>query len=270
MDWIFAHEGLVRLAIFAGVLAVMALAETLAPRRARVLTRRRRWPANLALVFIDTLALRFAMPLLAVGAAEIATARGLGVFNALDTPDWTAFLIAFLALDLAIYAQHIATHKIPALWALHKVHHADRDLDATTGFRFHPIEIMLSMVWKIAVIAMLGAPAAAVIVFEIALNAGAIFNHANLALPAPVERVVRAVIVTPDMHRVHHSVIRAERDSNYGFFLSIWDRLFGTYRDQPRRGHDGMTIGLGDHQTDAPASLWWSLVAPFQKSAPED
>ena len=204
----------------------------------------------------------FALPALAVGAALDAEAQGWGLFNALSLPGWIEILLAILLLDFAIWLQHLVTHKIPLLWRLHRVHHADRDMDVTTAIRFHPIEIGLSMLLKLGVVYVSGAPVPAVILFEILLNGTAMFNHANLRLPRTLDRMIRTILVTPDMHRVHHSVHRHEHDSNYGFALSVWDRLFGTYVAQPSEGHDAMTVGLR-WQDDRPARLGWSLKLPF-------
>jgi sterol desaturase/sphingolipid hydroxylase (fatty acid hydroxylase superfamily) len=237
-------EAPLRLAVFAGLFSAMVLWEALAPRRALSLPRALRWPNNLALVVVDTLALRLLLPVLAVETALHAQARDWGLLNVLDVPLWLALPVAVLLLDLAIYAQHVAFHKVPILWRLHRVHHADLDFDVTTALRFHPIEIVLSMLIKLAVVVALGAPAAAVLLFELLLNGSAMFNHGNVRLPPRVDRVLRRVLVTPDMHRVHHSDRRHETDSNYGFALSWWDRLFRTYRAQPEAGHEAMTIGL--------------------------
>jgi len=256
-------EAAVRLAAFAGVFLVMALAELSAPRRGLRHRRGRRWITNLAIVLIDTLAVRLIFPLAAVGVALWADVNGVGLFHWLAVPGWLAGLIAFLVLDLAIWAQHLAVHKIPVLWRVHRVHHADVDIDVTTALRFHPIEIVLSMVWKMAVVVALGAPPLSVFLFEVVLNGMAMFNHANLKIPASVDRVLRLIVVTPDMHRVHHSTDIAETDSNYGFNLSVWDRMFRTYVPQPALGHDAMVIGLDEYQSDRPTRLGWSLVLPF-------
>ncbi|MGJ8545784.1 MAG: sterol desaturase family protein [Sulfitobacter sp.] len=261
------NEALIRLAVFLGLFALFALLETCAPRRARRHTRRRRWATNWAITLANTAMLRalaLGMPLLAVGAAIDAGHSGWGLLNALNWPAWIEITLALLALDLAIWAQHLVTHKIPLLWRLHRVHHADLDLDVTTAIRFHPVEIALSMLLKIALIYLLGPSALAVILFEILLNGTAMFNHANIHLPLPLDRALRLVLVTPDMHRVHHSVQRAEHDSNYGFSLSLWDRLFGTYIAQPKQGHDAMQIGL-QWQDDGPTRLGWSLLLPFRR-----
>ncbi|MGR3617012.1 MAG: sterol desaturase family protein [Paracoccaceae bacterium] len=203
------------------------------------------------------------LPLLAVGASLDAQARGWGLFNVLELGFWAKCALTILLMDLAIWAQHLVTHKVPLLWRLHRVHHADRDMDVTTAIRFHPIEIALSMLIKIGVVYALGAPAMAVVLFEIMLNGTAMFNHSNLRLPLNIDRILRVALVTPDMHRVHHSNIRAEHDTNFGFALSVWDRIFKTYTPQPSKGHDSMTIGL-DWQTDQPARLGWVLKLPFR------
>lgn len=237
-------EPAIRLGVFLGVLAAMMIWEIAAPRRRQEVPRLLRWSNNLALVVLDTAILRLAFPLLAVGIAAIAEAGGWGLFNALDWPRWLAAVLSVLILDLAIYLQHVMFHAVPALWRLHRMHHADTEIDATTGLRFHPVEILLSMAIKLMAVAALGAPPVAVLIFEVLLNATSLFNHANIDLPRRVDRVLRLAMVTPDMHRVHHSAIPAETNSNFGFNLPWWDRLLGTYRAQPARGHLGMTIGL--------------------------
>ena len=259
-------ELLLRLAIFLGLFATFALIELWRPRRGRSQPRAHRWATNWAIAALDALTLRamaLALPLLAIGAAHDAAAQGWGLFNRTGWPAWIEVLLAVALLDLAIWAQHLLSHKIPLLWRLHRVHHADRDFDVTTAFRFHPAEIALSMLLKIGLVYLLGPSALAVLIFEILLNGTSMFNHADIALPRPLDRVLRRVIVTPDMHRVHHSVHRAEHDSNYGFALSVWDRLFGTYVPQPGAGHRGMAIGLG-WQDDRPNRLGWSLLLPFR------
>ncbi len=263
-DFLAQYESVFRFGIFLSVFAVMAALEALAPRRKRYLTRTRRWSTNGLMALSGAVAISAAMPLLAIGAAEIATARNWGLFNLVAFPGWLEFIAAVILLDLAIYAQHVATHKIPILWRLHKVHHTDRDIDASTALRFHPVEIILSMIYKIAIVFLLGPAALAVFVFEVLLNASALFNHANVRLPLGLDRLVRLFLVTPDMHRVHHSVLAHETNSNYGFCLPIWDRLFGTYRAEPEAGHAAMTIGLDRHQTDQPGGLIWSLLLPFR------
>ncbi len=258
------NEGLIRLSIFGGVFAAMALLEMLMPRKDRTQPRSTRWFTNIGIVVLDTLTLRLLFPILAVGVAAYSTAHGWGLLNLMDLPFWLEVLIAAVLLDFAIYWQHVASHKIPILWQVHRMHHADRDFDVTTGTRFHPIEIVLSMLYKFVVIIILGAPALGVFVFEVLLNGSAMFNHANWRMPLWADRIVRRLFVTPDMHRVHHSVHGNETDSNYGFNLSVWDRMFGSYIDQPRDGHDGMTIGLKDFQSDRPSNLLWCLLLPFK------
>lgn len=257
----------VRIAVFLGVLGALLLLERLAPRRRPLQPQMRRRAANLALVLIDALALRalaFALPILAVVAAVDATSLGIGLFNHLDWPLWVEFLLAILLLDFAIWAQHLVTHKVPLFWRFHRVHHADRDFDVTTALRFHPVEIIASAALKVGLVYLLGPAALAVLVFELLLNATAMFNHANLALPRWLDRLVRLVLVTPDMHRVHHSIHREEHDSNYGFALSVWDRLFRTYRPQPMADHQTMPIGL-EWQDDRPLRLVWMLTLPFRR-----
>jgi sterol desaturase/sphingolipid hydroxylase (fatty acid hydroxylase superfamily) len=263
-ETILAQEAMLRLTVFLAVLVAMALWEVAAPRRRQDIPRVIRWTNNLALVVVDTVILRLTFPILAVGLALMAEERGWGLFNALDIPLWLAVLLSILLLDLAIYLQHVLFHAVPGLWRLHRMHHADLEFDVTTGLRFHPVEIVLSMVIKLAVVAALGAPAVAVLLFEVLLNATALFNHANIRLPTGVDRVLRWVMVTPDMHRVHHSVIPAETNSNFGFNLPWWDRLLGTYRAQPKAGHEGMTIGIEQFRT--PRDLWLDrmLVQPLR------
>ncbi len=261
------NEAAIRLTVFLSLFALFALAETLAPRRQRSQPRGRRWLTNWSITVANTVLLRLlaiGLPLLAVGAAVDAGANGWGLFNLTGWPIWLETVLAILILDFAIWAQHLITHKVPILWRLHRVHHADRDMDVTTAIRFHPVEIALSMLLKIGLVYLLGPSALAVILFEIILNGTAMFNHANIRLPLWLDRVVRLVLVTPDMHRVHHSDNRAEHDSNYGFALSIWDRMMGTYIAQPVQGHDEMTTGL-EWQDDRPSGLIWSLTLPFAR-----
>ncbi len=266
-QWALAHEPAVRLGAFFGVFALMALWETLAPRRARLLPRRVRWLHNLALVALNSLLLRLLFPLAAVGFALLAAARGWGLLNAFAVPFWWAFLLSVIALDFAIYLQHVMFHAVPLLWRLHRVHHADADFDVTTGARFHPVEILLSMLIKFAAIAVLGAPAAAVLVFEVLLNATAMFNHANLRLPEPVERRLRRMLVTPEMHRIHHSMERDEANSNFGFNLPWWDRLCGTYRERARLPQESMAIGVkGLTGGDQAVKLTGLLAMPLAKA----
>lgn len=266
MSFLDQYEATIRLSAFAGIFLTMALLEIALPRKKRVLGRGKRWFTNISLVIVDTLALRLVMPILAVGMADYAAGRGWGLLALIDLPLWAEIIIAFLLLDMLIYAQHIAFHKIPILWRFHKVHHADRDLDVTSGARFHPVESVISMAYKLVCIALIGPAAVAVFLFEAVLNAASMFNHANVRLPLKLDRAVRLFIVTPDMHRVHHSIIERETNSNYSFFLTLWDRMFRTYTAQPEKGHDGMTIGLPEYQDSKPAHLIWSLLVPFTRN----
>lgn len=261
------HEFLIRISVFLGLFAVLALAERLIPRRARRPEHVARWLTNWGLTVLNTGALRLmaiALPLLAIGAALDAQRLGWGVFNALDLPVWLVWIAVVLILDFAIWGQHLITHKIPLLWRLHQVHHADTEMDVTTAIRFHPIEIALSMLLKIGLVYIVGPPAGAVVLFEVLLNGSAMFNHSNIRLPLRLDTALRRVIVTPDMHRVHHSVDRAEHDSNYGFFLSIWDQMFATYVPQPAEAHTEMKVGLR-WQDRQPSRLSWALLRPFRK-----
>jgi len=266
-ETILATEATIRLAIFLGVLAAMALWEVAAPRRRRDIPRVIRWTNNLALVVVDTVILRLSFPILAVGLAVMAEDRGWGLFNNIDAPVWVAVVVSMLLLDLAIYLQHVMFHAVPGLWRLHRMHHADLDFDATTGLRFHPVEILISMGIKLAAVAALGPPAIAVLLFEVILNATALFNHANINLPRPVDRVLRLFVVTPDMHRVHHSIDPRETNSNYGFNLPWWDRLLGTYIAQPAKGHEGMEIGIEQFRTHRGLWLDRMLVQPVRGPA---
>jgi len=267
IETILVAEPEVRLTAFLGVLATMALWEIAAPRRRRDVPRVIRWTNNLALVIVDTVILRLTFPILAVGLAVMGEDRGWGLFNNLDIPVWAAALVSMLLLDLAIYLQHVMFHAVPALWRLHRMHHADLDFDATTGLRFHPVEIVISMAIKLAVVAALGPPAFAVLLFEVILNATALFNHANINLPVSIDRWLRWVLVTPDMHRVHHSVDPRETNSNYGFNLPWWDRLLGSYVAQPAKGHTAMQIGIEQFRTKRDLWIDRMLIQPIRGPA---
>lgn len=256
-------ETQIRLSVFIGVLILMVALESLFPARDRVQKRSARWLTNFGMVVIDTLAIRIVFPIIAVGVALWAEAQGVGLLNVISLPVWAKVTLAIICLDLIIYWQHVAFHRIPMLWRLHKVHHVDRDLDATSGLRFHPVEIVLSMLIKMAAVLALGAPVLAVIIFEIALNAFALFNHANVRLPQWGERPLRMVLVTPKLHRIHHSIIERETNTNYGFSVIWWDKIFRTYTDKPE---GELTLGLSEHQTDSPSKLLWSLVLPFRRN----
>jgi len=264
LQTILQNELTIRLGAFFGVLVTVALAEIAFPRRRLTVSKPRRWASNLGIVFLNSALVRVLLPITAAGFAVLAASRGWGVFNNFAAPVWFAVLASVVFLDFAIYLQHVMFHAVPALWRLHRMHHADLDFDVTTGARFHPIEILLSMLIKFAVIAVIGAPAVAVIIFEVLLNATAMFNHGNLRLPAAFDRMLRLFIVTPDMHRVHHSIEDHETNSNFGFNLSLWDRLFGTYKAQPDAGHEAMTIGIRDYRAPKIATdLPGMLILPF-------
>jgi sterol desaturase/sphingolipid hydroxylase (fatty acid hydroxylase superfamily) len=257
-------EPLIRLSAFAVVLVAMAAWEWIAPRRVQTIGRSVRWPSNLAIVALDTLLVRIVFPTAAVGLAMIAEQRGWGLFNVLAIPPWLAAILAVIALDLAIYLQHVLFHAVPAFWRLHRMHHADLEFDVTTGVRFHPLEVLLSMGIKLAVVAALGPPAFAVMVFEILLNATSMFSHSNVRLPLRLDALLRWIVVTPDMHRVHHSVLPEETNSNFGFNLPWWDRIFGTYRAQPTHGHESMAIGIHQFRDAGELRLDRMLVQPFR------
>jgi sterol desaturase/sphingolipid hydroxylase (fatty acid hydroxylase superfamily) len=263
INQILTHERTIRFFFFIGFLTVMASWEILAPRRILNTSRGLRWYSNLGLVFIDTLALRVLLPMQAVGMAEIAQLRGWGLLNHLSFSGWLEILIGVVVLDFIIYLQHAIFHFLPLFWRLHRVHHTDLDFDVTTGVRFHPIEILLSMGIKMAAVVVLGPAPVAVIIFEIVLNATSIFNHGNFRLPISIDRVLRLFVVTPEMHRVHHSVLIKEFNSNFGFNLPWWDRMLGTYRAQPEKGHEGMTIGLAQFRNPKELALSRLLILPF-------
>lgn len=264
LEIVLQHAMVLRLGMFFGILVAMILLELAAPRRPLSVSRLRRWASNLGIVFLNSILLRLLLPLAATGFALLAADRGWGLFNLFLVPTWVAVIASIILLDLAIYLQHVLFHAVPALWRLHRMHHADLDVDVTTGARFHPIEILLSMLIKFAVIALLGAPAAAVMIFEVLLNATAMFNHGNVRLPLGLDRVLRLFVVTPDMHRVHHSIEDHETNSNFGFNLPWWDRLFGTYKAQPDAGHEAMTLGIRDYRAPKLATdLPGMLILPF-------
>lgn len=277
---VLVQEPAIRLSFFLGVLLVMAIWEVVVPRRRMEIPRLLRWSNNLALVVVDTLVVRVAFPVAAVGLAVLAQDNGWGLLNQFVLPGVVVFIIAILVLDLAIYLQHVLFHAVPALWRLHRMHHADLEFDVTTGLRFHPVEILLSMIIKLGVVMALGPPAVAVLVFEVVLNASSLFNHSNIRLPSRVDAVLRLFIVTPDMHRVHHSIRPSETNSNFGFNIPWWDRILGTYLAQPSAGHEEMTIGI--EQFRDRRSLWIDrmLIQPLlgpasgyainRKDAPED
>ncbi|MEI7873881.1 MAG: sterol desaturase family protein [Alphaproteobacteria bacterium] len=263
-DYLLGHEPAIRFVLSVAIFVLVASGEALFPRRVQQIGRLVRWPNNLGLVALNTVLVRLLLPTAAVGLAVIAEARGWGLLNAIALPAWLALPLAVLVLDLAIYLQHRLFHAVPALWRLHRMHHADLEFDVTTGLRFHPVEIALSMGIKFLVIAALGPSGLAVLIFEVLLNATSLFNHGNVRLPGRVDRILRRIVVTPDMHRVHHSVHREETNSNFGFNLPWWDRLLGTYRSQPRDGHEGMTIGIGQFRTSRDLRLDRMLIQPMR------
>lgn len=259
------NNELIRLASFMAVLLPCAVWERLDPKKPFTTPRLPRWFHNLSLMALSNLLLRLILPLMALDAAALVQRRGWGLLQWIEWPFWAETTASFFLLDLLIYFQHIASHKIPLFWRLHRVHHSDLNLDATSGVRFHPVEILLSMLLKIGAVLLLGAPPQAVLLFEIVLNGTALFNHADIRLPGRLDAVLRLLVVTPDMHRVHHSVDPTETDSNYGFNMPWWDRLFGTYRAQPKLGHDGMTLGLSQYPAGLRQSLGWLLALPFSR-----
>ncbi len=264
-EFILTNEIAIRMGFFAGVFALVALWEVAAPKRMPTVSRLVRWTNNIGLVILNSVILRLVFPAAAVGVAAVAAEQGWGLMNYYPLPSLVAVVLAVIALDMVIYLQHVLVHAVPVLWRLHRVHHADLDYDVTTGARFHPVEIIFSMLIKFATIVVLGPPLVAVVIFEVLLNATAMFNHGNLHLPAHIDRVLRWFVVTPDMHRVHHSVEDDEANSNFGFNLPWWDRLFGTYRAQPRAGHLGMNIGI-HHYRDTRSVSWLPgmLILPLR------
>ncbi len=257
------NESIIRFGIFVGVFAILALLEILSPRRILTTAKPRRWFINLVILILNPLIVRLVFSILPVGMAILSSEQHWGLLNSIDFPDELKILAGVILLDLVIYLQHVLFHAVPALWRLHMVHHADLDFDLTTGLRFHPIEILLSMGIKVLTVSALGTPPMAVLIFEVVLNATSMFNHSNIRILVKIDRILRLFIVTPDMHRVHHSVIINETNSNYGFSLPWWDRLFGTYKDQPDKGHTGMTIGLSQFRDEQGLSLPKLLLLPF-------
>ena len=263
-EFLLANEKVIRMSFFFGMLALIGLWELAAPKRALTISKSVRWINNLGLVFFNSFMLRVLFPAAAVGVAVFASEQGWGLFNYVEVPFWFEVVASVIIMDFVIYIQHVMVHAIPVLWRLHRLHHADLDYDVTTGARFHPIEIILSMLIKFATILLLGPAVIAVIIFEVMLNATAMFNHGNISLPKTLDKYLRLLLVTPDMHRVHHSIEDDEANSNFGFSLPWWDRLFGTYRDQPRAGHQAMTIGINKYRD--PKQVSWlpgMLMLPF-------
>ena len=262
-EFVFKNEWMIRLAFFGGIFLIIGFAELLVPRRTLTTSKKSRWFANIGIVFINTFLLRLLFPAGAVGISIWIGLHGWGIFNLIQWPLWVEVVLTVILLDVVIYIQHVMFHALPVLWRLHMMHHADMDYDLTTGTRFHPIEIIISMGIKAGAITLLGAPVIGVIIFEILLNGAAMFNHGNFFIPLGLDRVLRLLVVTPDMHRVHHSVFPSETNSNFGFNMPWWDRLMGTYRAQPMRGHDGMTIGLNQFRDPSRLTLLWMIALPF-------
>lgn len=262
---ILDNEAVIRLCFFSGIFVLMALFEILAPRRRLTSPKGVRWLNNLVLTLFNSLLVRLVFPVSAIGAALIVTENSWGVLNALGVAGWAAGILSIVLLDLTIYAQHFYFHRIALFWRLHRMHHTDLDIDVTTGARFHPLEIILSMAVKMAAVFVLGSPPWSVVAFEVFLNGTSMFNHGNIRMGSRADKLMRLFVVTPDMHRVHHSVIIGEHDSNFGFNLPWWDRLFGTYRDQPAAGHEGMTIGLASYRDSRWLTLPWMLAVPFRR-----
>ncbi|KPA18102.1 sterol desaturase [Candidatus Magnetomorum sp. HK-1] len=260
---ILENEINIRMTFFLGMFFFIALWEMFAPRRVLNASKVVRWYSNMGLIFFNSLILRWIFPVMAVGMALIAHERKWGLFNNYELPDYVAIVISIVLLDFIIYLQHAMFHAIPLLWRLHRMHHTDLDLDVSSGIRFHPIEIVLSMCIKLSVIVVIGPPVVSVLLFEIILNAAAMFNHGNIRIPLQIDKILRWFIVTPDMHRVHHSIIIKEGNSNFGFNLPWWDYIFGTYQSQPEKGHLGMTIGIKQFRSPEDLHLHRLMIQPF-------
>ncbi len=257
------NEVFLRLGFFLGIFLCMALWERLAPRRPLTQSRFIRWTNNIVLTSFNSILLYLVFPVAAVGTALYTAEKGWGLFQIVAAPDWVEGLAAIVMLDLLLYCQHVVFHRIPFFWRFHRMHHTDLDIDVTTGARFHPVEIFLSMVIKMGAVAAIGPPAWSVIIFEILLNSTSMFNHSDILLFSKVDGMLRLLVVTPDMHRVHHSVIIRETNSNFGFNFPWWDRIFKTYRDQPAAGHIGMTLGLANYRDQKWLLFHWMLLVPF-------
>jgi sterol desaturase/sphingolipid hydroxylase (fatty acid hydroxylase superfamily) len=262
-EFIVSHEATIRMTFFVGIFVIVALIELAVPRRPLTTSKAGRWFANIGIVTINTVLLRLLVPAGGVGISVWIGRQGWGVFNYMNWPIWIEVILSVILLDFVIYLQHLMFHAVPLLWRFHMMHHADLDYDVTTGTRFHPIEIIISLGIKATAISVLGAPAVGVVIFEILLNGTAMFNHGNFYIPLGIDRILRLMVVTPDMHRVHHSVFPSETNSNFGFNLPWWDRLMGTYRAQPTKGHDGMTIGLNQFRDAARLTLPRIIALPF-------
>ncbi|MGM0632618.1 MAG: sterol desaturase family protein [Pseudomonadota bacterium] len=268
-EQIIEVEPFIRFGVLVAVLLIMASWEVVAPRRAKTISKAWRWFNNGGIIIVGNLLVRLVFPAGLVGLGLFVETQGWGLLQVVDLPAWAALLVAVVVLDFTVWAQHVLFHAVPALWRLHRMHHADLDFDLTTGLRFHPIELLLSFGIKATVVVAIGAPALAVLVFEAILSSLALFNHSNARIPLAIDRVLRWFIVTPDFHRVHHSWYPRETNSNFGFNLSLWDRLLGTYRAQPRDGHEGMTIGLKQFREPSWERVDRMLVQPFLSDTPQ-
>lgn len=258
-----SNEIHIRLGFFFGIFALVATWELLAPRRSLTTDKTLRWASNLGIITLNPLAVWMMFPVLPMGMALLAKDSGWGFLNQIALPYWLEVAIGVFILDFAIYLQHVMFHAVPVLWRLHMMHHADLDFDITTGLRFHPLEIIISMGIKLSAVILIGLPVLAILIFEVLLNATSMFNHGNIHLPLAIDRALRLLVVTPDMHRVHHSVVIRETNSNFGFNLPWWDRLLGTYRPQPAAGHTAMTIGLAQFRDARRLTFFWLLALPF-------
>ena len=264
--FVLEYESEIRLAVFLGMFITIAVWELAAPRRLLSCSRLFRWSSNLGIVVLNTISLRLIFPVAAIGVSGYAMSRGWGVFNILQLPNWIEVALSIVALDFIIYWQHVVFHKVPLFWRLHRVHHTDLDFDVTTGVRFHPAEILLSMIIKMLAVVVIGAGAVAVLIFELVLNASSMFNHGNVRLPLRADKALRLILVTPDMHRVHHSTVVDETNSNFGFNLPWWDYIFNTYRSQPSAGHDAMTLGLSEFRVLRKQTVLDLVVLPFVRN----
>ena len=264
--FVLEYESEIRLAVFLGMFITIAVWELTVPRRPLSCPRLFRWSSNLGIVVLNTISLRLIFPAAAIGVSAYAMSRGWGLFNILLLPNWIEAVLSILALDLLIYWQHVVFHRVPLLWRVHRVHHTDLDFDVTTGVRFHPVEILLSMIIKMLAVIILGAGAVAVLIFELVLNASSMFNHGNVQLPLRADKALRLILVTPDMHRVHHSTVMEETNSNFGFNLPWWDYIFNTYRSQPSAGHDAMTLGLSEFRVLRKQTVLDLVVLPFVRN----
>jgi len=265
MDFLVEHEQVIRVGVFLAILVLLSGLEFLIPLAKRRLSRPTQWFTNLVIVLLDNLTLKIVFPLLAAGVAKYANDNGYGLFNIISAPYWVSFVLSLILLDLLIYTQHVMMHRIPILWRFHRMHHTELGLDATSALRFHPIEIIISMLIKMEFVLIMGIPVAAVIIFEVLLNGLALFNHSNIKLPEIIEKPLRRIIITPEIHWIHHSELPFETNSNYGFNLSLWDRLFSTYIDKPKQSYKELRQGLHEFGFKEPLNVLELLVSPFKE-----